>query len=127
MIRPGVDSDHRVGLGGQSPRGKPGDLGLVVRPDPPAECNLPEPRQPGRMPAVQHDPHKTAHPVDATRLVITDSPADTVPSLDPPATSPRHTRRQQPTPRVPFLISQVRLTEHALDLLRTTEDPRDGP
>jgi SAM-dependent methyltransferase len=46
--------------------GEPGDLGLVVRPDPPAKRGFPEPRELRRMTTIQHDPHQAAHPPDAT-------------------------------------------------------------
>ena len=62
----GVDGHHRIGFGCQAQGGEPGDLGLVVGPDPPAKRDLPELRQLRRVTAIQHDPHEVAHPANAT-------------------------------------------------------------
>src|SRR5262245_41666928 len=62
----GVDGNHRIGFRCQAQGGEPGDLGLVVGPDPPAKRGLPELSELRRMPTVQHDPNEVAHPANAT-------------------------------------------------------------
>src|SRR5262245_59347222 len=62
----GVDGYHRIRSWCQAQCGEPDDLGIVVRPDPPAECGLPELCELRGMTTVQHDPHKTTHPANAT-------------------------------------------------------------